>query len=70
MLLKYFLFEISRVNIKLNQLNREPKHKVFVKMKFLNPGNSAKNRIGITMIEETERLTALVTFYFDLTRIS
>jgi cystathionine beta-synthase len=41
--------------VKLNQLARNVKPKVYAKMENLNPGYSVKDRIGVAMIEAAER---------------
>ena len=41
--------------VRLNRLARGIKPTVAVKVEFLNPGGSVKDRIGIAMIEDAER---------------
>lgn len=41
--------------IKLNKLTVDIKATVFVKLEYVNPGGSVKDRIGIAMIENAER---------------
>lgn len=37
--------------IKLNRITRDVKSEIYVKLEYLNPGGSVKDRIGLTMIE-------------------
>ena len=41
--------------VKLNKLAKDIKGTVLVKVEYLNPGNSVKDRIGIKMIEDAEK---------------
>lgn len=41
--------------VKLNNITNGIKAKIYVKLEFLNPGGSVKDRIGIKMIEDAER---------------
>lgn len=41
--------------IKLNNVTKGIKSSIYVKVEFLNPGGSVKDRIGLTMIEAAER---------------
>ena len=41
--------------VRLNRLTRDIKAEVYVKVDYLNPGGSVKDRIGLTMINEAER---------------
>ena len=41
--------------IKLNNISRDLKASIYVKLEFLNPGGSVKDRIALYMIEKAER---------------
>lgn len=41
--------------IKLNKLTKGIKAKVLVKLEYVNPGGSVKDRIGLAMIEMAEK---------------
>ena len=41
--------------LKLTKLTRDIKCNILAKLKFLNPGGSVKDRIGIAMIEAAEK---------------
>ncbi len=45
--------------IRLNRLTKDIRAEVYVKADYMNPGGSVKDRIGITMIDEAERLGLL-----------
>ena len=41
--------------IRLNNVTRDIKSEIYVKVEFFNPGGSVKDRIALTMIEAAER---------------
>ena len=41
--------------VRLNRLTRDIKPEVYVKVDYMNPGGSVKDRIGLTMINDAER---------------
>ncbi len=41
--------------VRLNRLTKDLKAEVYVKVDYMNPGGSVKDRIGIVMIDEAER---------------
>ncbi len=41
--------------VRLNRLTKDLQCEVYVKLDYMNPGGSVKDRIGITMIDEAER---------------
>src|SRR3989441_1011845 len=41
--------------VRLNRLTKDLQCEVYVKLDYINPGGSVKDRIGITMIDEAER---------------
>src|SRR4030067_3588778 len=41
--------------IRLNRIAKDIKSEIYVKLEYLNPGGSIKDRIGLTMIEAAER---------------
>ncbi|GAA3317906.1 hypothetical protein GCM10020331_018530 [Ectobacillus funiculus] len=41
--------------VKLNRLVEEDSAEVYVKLEFMNPGSSVKDRIGLAMIEAAEQ---------------
>src|SRR5258708_2247995 len=41
--------------VKLNKLAKEVKPTILVKLEYLNPGGSVKDRIGFAMIEDAEQ---------------
>lgn len=45
--------------IRLNRINKGLKPQIYVKAEYTNPGGSVKDRIGITMIDEAEKLGLL-----------
>ena len=42
--------------VKLNKIARDAKAKIVVKLEFFNPCGSVKDRIGVSMITEAEKL--------------
>ncbi len=45
--------------VRLNRINARMKATIMVKLESINPGGSVKDRIGLTMIEEAERVGLL-----------
>src|ERR1051326_1002212 len=45
--------------IKLNKINKGLKPSIFAKMESMNPGGSVKDRIGLNMIEDAEKIGLL-----------
>jgi cystathionine beta-synthase len=41
--------------VKLNKISQEVKSPIYVKLEYLNPGGSVKDRIGLAMVEAAER---------------
>ena len=41
--------------IRLNRIAKDVKSEIYVKLEYLNPGGSVKDRIGLTMIEAAEK---------------
>src|SRR4030042_577089 len=41
--------------IRLNRIAKDIKSEIYVKVEYLNPGGSVKDRIGLAMIEAAER---------------
>ncbi|MCL5072442.1 MAG: cystathionine beta-synthase [Actinobacteria bacterium] len=41
--------------VRLNRMAKDIKSEIYVKLEYLNPGGSVKDRIGLTMIEAAER---------------